>query len=91
LAKFGKTKIESWATSQFTKVIILSSWKMTWSEYTSQIRAIINELGRRRILIGEVPLKSRLVKNKGNIFTKVPHITFQYNAILEFSEEISIW
>ena len=63
---------------------------MTWSDYTSQIRAIINELGRRRLLIGEVPLKLRLVKNKGNIFTKVPHITFQDNAILEFSEEISI-
>jgi hypothetical protein len=63
---------------------------MTWSDYTSKIRAIINEFGQRRLVIGEVPLKSRLVKNKGEIFTKAPHITFQDNAIFEFSEEISI-
>jgi hypothetical protein len=63
---------------------------MNWSDYTSQIRAIINEFGRRRLLIGEVPLKSRRVKNKGEIFTKAPHIMFQDNAILVFSEEISI-
>ena len=63
---------------------------MTWSDYTSKIRAIINEFGQRRLIIGEVPLKSRLVKNKGEIFTKAPHITFQDSAIFEFLEEISI-
>jgi hypothetical protein len=68
---------------------------MTWSDYTSKIRAVINELGRKGVLTGEVPLKFSLLKNKGNIFTKVPHIRFQDNAILgsvdELSEDSNAW
>lgn len=48
---------------------------MTWNEYTSHIRALINDVGMRGLLVGEVSVKFRRKKGKGNIFTEVPHFS----------------
>lgn len=63
---------------------------MTWNEYTSHIRALINDFGMRGLLIGEVPVKFRRKENTGNIFTEAPHLTLKDGASLEFSENITL-
>ena len=63
---------------------------MTWNEYTSYIRALINDFGIRGLLTGEIPVKFRRKKNTGNIFTEVPHLTFRDDASFEFSENLTL-
>ncbi len=52
------------------------------------MRALINDLGIRGLLIGEVPVKFKRKKNTGNIFSEAPHLTFKDGASFEFSENL---
>ncbi|MBM3238353.1 hypothetical protein FJZ31_18840 [Candidatus Poribacteria bacterium] len=63
---------------------------MTWNEYTSHIRALINDFGMRGLLTGEIPVKFRHKKNTGNIFTEAPHLIFRDDASFEFSENLTL-
>jgi len=63
---------------------------MTWNEYTSHIRALINDFGMKGLLIGEIPVKFRRKKNTGNIFRDTPHLSFKDGASFEFSENLTL-
>ncbi|MBC8462453.1 MAG: hypothetical protein H8D67_31155 [Deltaproteobacteria bacterium] len=64
--------------------------QMIWNEYTSKIRAVISELGRRGVLIGRVPIHFIRKGNKGTIHTEFPHLTFKDGAYLEVLENITL-
>ena len=63
---------------------------MTWNEYTTYIRAMINDFGTRGLLTGAVPVKFRRKKSRGSIFTETPHLTFKDGASFEFAEDLTL-
>jgi len=62
---------------------------MTWNEYTSHIRAVLTEFGRRGLLVGRMPVRFRLLKEQGSIYTESP-LMFKDGASFELAEDIRV-
>ena len=63
---------------------------MTWNEYTSHIRAVLTEFGSRGLLIGRMPVRFRLLKEQGSIYTESPHLMFKDGVSVELTEDIRV-